>query len=68
VKENDLDVDQAVAKLKQHRAWAAAAMRFYGSNRELLKDTQRMIELGESIYREAIMEVAGAEGASKAKH
>jgi hypothetical protein len=41
-----------------------AAFEFeHGSNRELLEDTQRMIDLGESIYREAIMEVADAEGA-----
>ncbi|MGA8693073.1 MAG: hypothetical protein WB689_04370 [Xanthobacteraceae bacterium] len=59
-----MDVDQAVAKLKQHRVWAEAAVRFCGSNRELLEDTQRTIELGESIYRQAIMEVADAEGAS----
>jgi hypothetical protein len=68
VKENDMDVDQAVAKVKQHRVWAEAAVRFCGSNRELLEDTQRTIELGESIYREAIMEVADADGASKTKH
>ena len=39
-----MDVDQAVAKLKQHRVWAEAAVRFCGSNRELLEDTQRTIE------------------------
>jgi len=63
-----MNVDQAIAKLKQHRLWAEAAVRFCGSNRELLEDTQRTIELGESIYREAIMEVANAEGTSKTKH
>jgi hypothetical protein len=41
--------------LRSHTGALAAAMRFCGSNRELLEDTQRMIELGESIYREAIM-------------
>ena len=27
-----MDVDQAVAKLKQHRVWAEAAVRFCGQN------------------------------------
>jgi hypothetical protein len=40
-----MNVDEKIARLKQHRAWAKVAVRFCGSDRELLEDSQQTIAL-----------------------
>jgi hypothetical protein len=61
-----MDLSTAIAKLIRHRQWGEASLRFLGTNNaELIEETQSTIEIGEQLFREAIMD---AEDAHKTKH
>jgi hypothetical protein len=61
-----MDLSTAIAKLMLHRQWGAASLRLLGTtNAELIEETRSTIEIGERLFREAIMD---AEDADKAKH
>jgi hypothetical protein len=50
----------------RHRQRGEASLRFLGTNTaELIEETRSMIEIGERLFREAIMD---AEDADKTKH
>ena len=54
-----------IAKLMRHRQWGEASLRLLGTdNTELIGETRSMIETGERLFREAIMD---AEDAHKTK-
>jgi len=45
-----------------HRAWGAASLRFISDNDvELLRETRETIEIGERLFRKAIMDAADNE-------
>jgi hypothetical protein len=60
-----MNVDTAIAKLKQHRAWAKRAEVSVAGDPQLAAETQRTIKLAERIFQERIM---NANGVSKTKH
>jgi hypothetical protein len=60
-----MNVDTAIAKLKQHRAWAKRAEVSVASDPQFAAETQRTIKLAERIFQERIM---NANGVSKTKH
>jgi hypothetical protein len=61
-----MDLSTAIAKFMRHRQWGEASLRFLGTNTaELIEETRSMIEIGERLFREAIMD---AEDADKTKH
>jgi hypothetical protein len=59
-----MNVDTAIARLKQHRAWAKSADAV-ASDPQLAAETRRTIKLAERIFQEKIM---NADGVSKTKH
>ena len=61
-----MDISIAIAKLMRHRQWGEASLRLLGrTNAELIEQTRSTIEIGERLFREAIMD---AEDADKSKH
>jgi hypothetical protein len=60
-----MNVDTAIARLKQHRAWAERAWATVAGNPKLAAETKRTIKLAERIFQEEIM---NADGVSKTKH
>jgi hypothetical protein len=61
-KEIAVDLSTAIAKLMSHRASGAASLRFISDNDvELLRETRETIEIGERLFRKAIMDAADNE-------
>lgn len=61
------DLDEAIARLKDHRLWAEAALRFAAGVRDpkMIADTERVVQLAEEIFQEDVMDAADAEGAKR---
>ena len=56
-----VDLSTAIAKLMRHRTWGAASLHFIGDNDvELLRETRETIEIGERLFRKAIMDAKDA--------
>jgi hypothetical protein len=64
-KESAVDLGTAIAKSMRHRQWGEASLRFVAGNAELIEETRETIEIGERLFRKAIMD---AEDAHKTKH
>jgi hypothetical protein len=58
------DLDEAIARLEDHRLWVEAAFSFVAAARDpkMIADTERVVQLAEEIFLEDIMDAVDDKG------